>query len=58
MTKRAIATVLWFIAGWYLGATIAFVFHFSPMLGPVIALSAAGLMGVDPRHVIWRDEAH
>jgi hypothetical protein len=57
MTKRALATVLWFVAGWYVGATLAFVFHLSPILGPAVAALGAILMGGDPRHIIWKTEA-
>jgi hypothetical protein len=57
MTKRALAIVLWFIAGWYLGTTLAFVFHLSSLLAPAVALLGSALMGGDPRHVIWKDDA-
>ena len=53
MTKRVVATVLWFYAGWYAGAMIAFLFGLSAALGPILATAAAGVVGLDPRHLIW-----
>jgi hypothetical protein len=53
MTKRVVSTVLWFYAGWYAGAMIAALFGISPALGPVFAVAAAGIIGGDPRGIIW-----
>ena len=53
MRKRLIATVLWFSVGWYAGATFAFFVGVSALLAPVVGVTAAVLVGVDPRHVIW-----
>ncbi len=53
MTKRVVATVLWFYAGWYAGAMIAALFGISPALGPIFAVAAAGIIGGDPRGIIW-----
>jgi len=54
MTKRVLAALLWFYAGWYAGALIADFLGISPMLGPVIGAAAAALIAGDPRRIIWR----
>ena len=53
MTKRILATVLWFYTGWYAGAIIADFLSVSPMLGPIIGAAAAALIAGDPRRIIW-----
>jgi hypothetical protein len=53
MKKRVLATSLWFFAGWYGGAVIAWALGLSPVLGPILAVAAATLVAIDPRHVIW-----
>ena len=54
MTKRVLATLLWFYAGWYAGAMTAALFGISPALGPIFAVAAAAIIGGDPRGIIWR----
>jgi hypothetical protein len=51
--KRILAAALWFYAGWYAGATIAYFLGLSEALGPIVATAAAALIAGDPRHVIW-----
>jgi hypothetical protein len=51
--KRAVAAVLWFFAGWYLGAFVAFVLDVPALLGPVVGLVAAVLIAGDPFGLIW-----
>ena len=53
MTKRVLAAMLWFYAGWYAGAMLAEVFGISALLGPIIGAAAAGLVVGDPRRIIW-----
>jgi hypothetical protein len=53
MTKRILATILWFYAGWYAGATIAVFLGLSPALGPILGTAAAALIAGDPRRIIW-----
>jgi len=53
MKKRVLAAILWFYAGWYLGATLAVLLGVSPALGPIIGAAAAGLIVGDPRRIIW-----
>ncbi len=57
MTKRLLAAMLWFYAGWYIGAMIAAYFGVSPFLGPLIGAAAAGLIAGDPRRIIWTSRA-
>ncbi|HEX8940081.1 MAG TPA: hypothetical protein VF763_07945 [Candidatus Limnocylindrales bacterium] len=54
MTKRVIAALLWFYAGWSLGAMLAFVLGISPALGPILGAAGAMVIAGDPRHIIWR----
>ena len=53
MTKRLLAAMWWFYAGWYAGAILADFFGVSVLLGPIIGAAAAGLMVGDPRRIIW-----
>ena len=57
MTKRVIAAMLWFYAGWYAGALLAEFLGVSPLLGPLIGAAAAGLIAGDPRRIIWTSRA-
>jgi hypothetical protein len=57
MKKRILAAFLWFYAGWYVGAVIAFAVGVSPMLGPIIGAAAAALFVGDPRRIIWAAKA-
>jgi hypothetical protein len=58
MTKRILAAMLWFYAGWYAGAMLADMFGVSPLLGPIIGAAAAGLIVGDPRRIIWTARAN
>ena len=53
MKKRILATFLWFFAGWYGGAVIAYALDVSAILGPILGVAAAGLIAGDPRGIIW-----
>ncbi len=53
MGKRLVATFLWFYAGWYAGAMVAWLLGVSPLLGPIIGTAAAALFAGDPRGLIW-----
>jgi hypothetical protein len=57
MTKRIVAALLWFYAGWYAGAIMAEFIGVSPVLGPLIGAAAAGLIAGDPRRLIWKRPA-
>lgn len=53
MKQRVLAGLLWFYAGWYLGALVADSLGVSQALGPIIGAAAAALIAGDPRGVIW-----
>jgi hypothetical protein len=55
--KRILAAVLWFFAGWYAGATVAYFMALSPALGPIVGTAAAALIGGDPRGIIWTQKS-
>ena len=57
MTKRILAAMLWFYAGWYAGAMLADMLGVSPFLGPIIGAAVAGLIVGDPRRLIWTSRA-
>jgi hypothetical protein len=54
MKKRILAGFLWFFAGWYLGAFLAFMVGVPEVVGPILGLTLAALVAGDPRHVIWK----
>ena len=53
MKKRLFATVLWFYATWYGWSILANMTGMPAMLGPVVALAVAVVIGLDPMHRIW-----
>jgi hypothetical protein len=55
MKKRTLATILWSISGWYVGAMVAWMLNLGPVLPVVLAAAAALIVGGDPRRVIWKD---
>ena len=57
MSKRIAAAVLWFFAGWYAGAFLAYMIGVSDILGPVLGITAAALFAGDPFDVIWKPSA-
>ena len=48
MKKRALAAFLWFMSGWLIGALVAFAIGISPVVAPITAAAAAGLVFADP----------
>ena len=58
MAKRIAVAVLWFFAGWYLGAFTALMTGTSDLLGPLVAILAAVLFAGDPFGVIWKSSRH
>ncbi len=56
-SKRIAAAVLWFFAGWYAGAFIAYMLGVSDILGPILGITAAALFAGDPFDVIWKPSA-
>ena len=53
MTKRVLATFLWFYVSWYAGALVADFIHVSPVLGPIMGIAAGVLIAMDPGRIIW-----
>ena len=53
MNKRVAAGLLWFFAGWYLGAMIAFHVGISDALGPILGALFAAFVVMDPIGRIW-----
>jgi len=51
--KRIAAAGLWFYASWYLGSAVATLLGVPDLLGPVLGIAAAAVVGIDPRRVIW-----
>jgi hypothetical protein len=53
MKKRAFASVLWFVTGYFVGAAAAYVLGATMLIAPVVGVAAAAVIAVDPRHAIW-----
>lgn len=53
MKKRIAAAILWFYAGWVIGALLAFAIGLTPALAPIIGTAAAAIVAGDPRRLIW-----
>ena len=53
LMKRYLATALWFFAFWSLGSMVAALLGVPDLIGPVLAVAAGVIVGVDPRRVIW-----
>lgn len=58
MNKRLLATPLWFLTGWYIGALAALVLGVDGALAPILAVAVASLTAVDPRRIIWTNNVH
>ena len=57
MKKRLLATFLWFLTGWYVGAVLTELVSASFGFAPIIGAAAAALVFADPLHVIWKGRA-
>ena len=53
MTKRLLATFLWFYTGWYAGALFADFLGLTTLLVPILGAAAAAVFAGDPRRLIW-----
>jgi hypothetical protein len=53
MKKRILATALWFFAGWYAGAIVAWMIGVDAPIGLVVGFAAGAFVGWDPRHLFW-----
>jgi hypothetical protein len=50
---RVLSTVLWFFAGWYVANFAVALFGANAMVGPIVGIAAAALIGADPFRVLW-----
>jgi hypothetical protein len=57
MKKRITAAILWFYAGWFAGAVLAFAIGLSPLLAPILAVAASAVIAGVPRQMIWSRQA-
>jgi hypothetical protein len=53
MSKRTLATSLWFLTGWTLGLIVAFAAGLPSLLGPVLAVLLAAVVYRDPSGRLW-----
>lgn len=53
MKKRVVAFALWFLSGWFVGASLAFVAGLSPVIAPILGITSAAFVAIDPWGVIW-----
>lgn len=53
MSKRNLATSLWFLMGWTLGLIVAFAAGLPSLLGPVLAVLLAAIVRWDPSGRLW-----
>jgi hypothetical protein len=50
---RVLSTVLWFFAAWYIANFAVALFGANAMVGPLVGITAAVLIGGDPFRLIW-----
>jgi uncharacterized membrane protein YoaK (UPF0700 family) len=55
MSKRNLATTLWFLVGWTLGLFLAFATGLPALLGPVLAVVFAAVVYRDPSGRLWHE---
>lgn len=53
MTKRNLAAVLWFLAGWTLGALLAAFIGLPYLLAPVLGILFGAIVRWDPTALLW-----
>lgn len=53
MFKRILAAVLWFAAASAVWNAVAFIGGWNDSVGPIVGIAAAGLVGLDPLHLLW-----
>jgi hypothetical protein len=52
--KRVIAALLWFNAGWTVGAFASWMTGVDALVGPLLGIVAAALIAGDPAGIIWK----
>jgi hypothetical protein len=57
MNKRAVATVLWFVAIWVGYEIVWSVTGVPRAIGPIVATAVAGFVGLDPHGLFWARSA-
>lgn len=57
MKKRILATGLWFFAGWYAGAIVAWVIGIDAPMGLLVGIAAGAFVWSDPVHLLWNPSA-
>jgi uncharacterized membrane protein YoaK (UPF0700 family) len=55
MSKRNLATTLWFLVGWTLGLFLAFAAGLPSLLGPALAVVLAAVVYRDPSGRLWHE---
>lgn len=53
MNKRNLATLLWFMVGWTIGAVVAFVAGLPSALAVVLGVALAAIVRWDPTGHLW-----
>ena len=51
--KRILATSLWFYASWTAANIATYAFGWAGAWGPIVAVTSALVVGLDPLHWIW-----
>lgn len=54
MSRRSLATILWFLSGWTFGSMLTFTFGLPGGLDLVFSVLAGGLIWADPTGLLWR----
>ena len=54
---RVLSTVVWFFAGWYVANFAVAIFGANAMVGPLVGITAAVLIGGDPFRLFWSDRS-
>ncbi|MFL5770567.1 MAG: hypothetical protein ACJ765_10860 [Chloroflexota bacterium] len=53
MVKRAVAGLLWFVTGLFAAELVEYFTGASRLMGPLLALTIAMFVVLDPLHVMW-----
>ena len=56
MSKRALATTLWFLAGWGLGAILVELLAVSQLIAVLVGIGVAAFVWMDPLGALWARE--
>jgi hypothetical protein len=57
MKARVIAIPLWFVAGWFVGAMVAWMLGLTALIAPAVGVAAAAFVYFDPRNVFWHEQS-